>query len=90
MCTLATLSASLLSGNGRGEQEALEGLLLAVGSLEGSLGLLLWDFLPWTVVNPSLLMGRAMVEVEAVLLGGGGGNLLSGASLAACSSLSLI
>ena len=71
MCTLATLSALLLSGNGRGEREALDGLLLRVGSLEGSLGLLSRDFLPWTIVNPSSLVGRATVEVEAVLLGGG-------------------
>ena len=63
---LATLSASLLSGKGRGNWEALEGLCLRVGSLEGSLGLLSRDFHPWTGTKPSSSVGGAVVEVEAV------------------------
>ena len=47
-----TLSCSLLRVNGKGEQEALEGLCLGVRSLEGSQGLLSRDFLPVTKVNP--------------------------------------
>ena len=43
---LATLSAALLTGTGRGDREALEGLCLGVGSLEGPLisGLLSLDW----------------------------------------------
>ena len=83
MCMSATLSASLLSGKGRGDWEALEGLRLGVGSLEGSLGLLSWDFHPWTSVNPSSsIEGVAEeVEVEAVPHCGGGGNSILGASV---------
>ena len=85
---LATLSASLLSGKGRDDQEALEGLCLGVGSLEGSLGLLSWDFHPVTGVNPlSSVEGvTERVEVEAVPHCGGGGNSLLGASVDAHSS----
>ena len=87
---LATLSASLLSGKGRGNWEALEGLHLGVGSLEGSLGLLSWDFRPRTGVNPSSsIEGVAEeVEVEAVPRCGGGGNSLLGASVDSHSSSS--
>ena len=85
---LATLSASLLNGKGRGNREALEGLHLGVGSLEGSLGLLSWDFHPCTDTNPSLSVGGAVVEVEAVPCGGGGGSFFWGASLESHSSLS--
>ena len=88
VCMLATLSASLLSGKGRGDQEALEGLHLGVGSLGGSLGLLSRDFCPWTGVNPlSSIEGVAEeVDVEAVPHCGGGGNSLLGASMDSCSS----
>ena len=85
---LATLSASLLSGKGRGDREALEGLCLGVGSLEGSLGLLSRDFSPWTSVNPSSSVGGVAEEVESVLRRGGGGNSLLGASSEAHSSSS--
>ena len=90
VCMLATLSTSLLSEKGRGDWEALEGLHLGVGSLEGSLGLLSWDFHPWTSVNPSLsIEGVAEeVEVEAVPHCGGGGNSLLGASINSHSSSS--
>ena len=77
---LATLSASFFSGKGRGNQEALEGLLRGVRSLEGSLGLLSQDFHPCTVMNPPLLVERAtksvVMEADARLCGGGGGNFL--------------
>ena len=63
MCTLATLSASLLSRKGRGDREALEGLRLGVRSLEGSLGLLSQDFYPWTFVNPSSSAGGVQQKV---------------------------
>ena len=66
VCMLATLSASLLSGKGRGDQEALEDLRLGVGSLEGSLGLLSWDFRPRTGVNPSSSVEGIAEEVEAM------------------------
>ena len=81
VCMLASLSASLLSGKGRGDREALEGLCLGVGSLEGSLGLLSQDFCPWTGVNPSLSVEVVTegVEVEAVPHCRGGGNSLLGA-----------
>ena len=85
---LATLSASLLSGKGRGDLEALEGLCLGVGSLEGSLGLLSWDFCPWTSVNLSSSVGGVAEDVEAVPHRGGGGNSLLGASSEVCSSSS--
>ena len=87
---LATLSASLLSGKGRGDWEALEGLCLGVGSLEGSLGLLSRDFHPWTGVNPlSSVEGvTEEVEVEAVPHCGGRGDSLLGASVDARSSSS--
>ena len=88
VCMLATLSASLLSGKGRGDREALEGLRLWVGSLEGSLGLLSWDFCPQTGVNPSSSVGGVTEEVEAVPCRGGGGNSLLSASFEACSSSS--
>ena len=90
VCMLATLSGSLLSGKGRGDREALKGLRLGVGSLEGSLGLLSWDFHPQTGVNPSLsIEGVAEeVEVEAVPHCRGGGNSLLGASVDARSSSS--
>ena len=90
VCTLATLSASLLSGKGRGDREALEGLCLGIGSLEESLGLLSWDFRPWTGVNPSSsIEGVAeKVEVEAVPCCGGRGNSLLGASVDTHSSSS--
>ena len=80
MCTLATLLASLLSGKGRGDWEALEGLHLGVGSLEGSLGLLSWDFHPRTGVNPSSSVEGVTegVEVGAVPHCRGGGNSLLG------------
>ena len=67
---LATLSASFFSGKGRGDQEALEGLLWGVGSLEGSLGLLSWDFRPCTVMNPPSLEGATggrVMEADARL-----------------------
>ena len=88
MCTLATLSDSLFSGKGRGDRKALEGLCRGVGSLEGSLGLLSWDFHPWTVMNPSSLVEGAIWGVAAgiVLHGGGGGNCLPGLSLGLLSS----
>ena len=77
---LATLSASFFSGKGRGNQEALEGLLQGVGSLEGSLGLLSWDFRPCTVMNPPSLVegatGGVVMEADARLRGGSGGNFL--------------
>ena len=87
---LATLSASLLSGKGRGDREALEGLRLGVGSFEGSLGLLSWDFHPQTGVNPSSSVEGVTerVEVEAVPHCGGRGNSLLGASVDARSSSS--
>ena len=87
---LATLLASLLSGKGRGDWEALEGLCLGVASLEGSLGLLSRDFHPWTGVNPSpSVEGVAEeVEVEVVPHCGGRGNSLLGAPMDACSSSS--
>ena len=90
VCTLATLSTSLLSGKGRGDRETLEGLRLGVGSLEGSLGLLSQDFRPWTGVNPSSsIEGVAQeVEVEAVPRCRGGGNSLLGASVDSRSSSS--
>ena len=85
---MATLSDSLFSGKGRGDQEAFEGLHWGVGSLEGSLGLLSWDFHPWTVMNPSSLVEGAIwgVAVGVVLRSGGGGNFLPGLSLGLCSS----
>ena len=85
---LATLLDSLLSGKGRGDREALEGLCQGVGSLEGSLGLLSRDFHPQTGVNPSSLVEGATggVEVEVVSHGGGGGNVLRGSSVDTCSS----
>ena len=84
---LATLSESLLSGKWRGDWEALEGLRLGVGSLEGSLGLLSWDFHPRTSVNqsPSVEGVAEEVEVEAVPHCGGRGNSLLGAPMDACS-----
>ena len=87
---LATLSASLLSGKGRGDWEALEGLCLGVGSLEGSLGLLSQDFHPWTSVNPSSSIEGVTeeVELEAVPHCRGRGNSLLGASMDAHSSSS--
>ena len=88
VCTLATLSASLLSGKGRGDWEALEGLRLGVGSLEGSLGLLSRDFQPRTGVNPSSSVEEVTEEVEAVPHCGGGGNSLLGASVDSRSSSS--
>ena len=73
---------------GESDREALEGLCLGVGSLEGSLGLLSRDFNPWTGVNPSSLVEGATegVEVEVVPHCGGGGNFLLGSSVDACSS----
>ena len=88
VCTLATLSASLLSGKRRGDWEALEGLHLWVGSLEGSLGLLSWDFCPQTGVNPSSSVGGVEEELKAVPCRGGGGNSLLSASFEARSSSS--
>ena len=90
VCMLATLSTSLLSGKGRGDQEALEGHCLGVGSLEGSLGLLSRDFHPRTGVNPSSSVEGVAeeVEVEAVPHCRGGGNSLLGASVNSCSSSS--
>ena len=90
VCMLATLATSLLSGKGRGDQEALEGLHLGVGSLEGSLGLLSQDFHPRTGVNPSLSVEGVTeeVEVEAVPRCRGGGNSLLGASMDSHSSSS--
>ena len=76
------------SGKGRGDQEALEGLRLGVGSLEGSLGLLSRDFHPQTNVNLSSSVGGVAEEVEAVPHGGGGGSSLLGASFEAHSSSS--
>ena len=77
---LATLSASFLGGKGRGDREALESLLRGVGSLEGSLGLLSRDFHPCTVMNPPSLVegatGGVVMEADARLCGGGGGNFL--------------
>ena len=75
---LATLSDSLLSGKGRGDREALEGIRRGVGSLEGSLDLLSCDFCPWTRLNLSSLVEGATegVEVEVVSHGGGRGNSL--------------
>ena len=77
---LATLSASFFSGKGRDDWEASEGLLWGVGSLEGSLGLLSWDFHPCTVMNPPSLVegaiGGVVMEVDARLHGGSGGNFL--------------
>ena len=83
VCTLVTFSASLLSGKGRGDREALEGLCLGVGSLEGSLGLLSQDFHTRTSVNlSSSVEGVAEeVEVEVVPCCRGGGNSLLGASV---------
>ena len=90
VCTLATLYTSLLSGKGRGDWEALEGLRLGVGSLEGSLGHLSQDFHPQTGVNPSLSIEGVTeeVKVEAVPRCRGGGNSLLGASLDSHSSSS--
>ena len=88
VCMLATLSSSLLSGKGRGDWEALEGLCLGVGSLEGSLGLLSQDFHPWTGVNPSSSVEGVAEEVEAVSHCRGGGNSLLGASVESRSSSS--
>ena len=87
---LATLSTSFLSGKGRGDWEALEGLRLRVGSLEGSLGLLSRDFHPQTGVNPSSSVEGVAeeVEVEAVPHCRGGGNSLLGASVDSHSSSS--
>ena len=80
VCMLATLSASFFSGKGRGNQEALEGLLRGVGSLEGSLGLFSRDFCPCTVMKPPSLVegatGGGVMEADARLHGGGGGNFL--------------
>ena len=80
VCMLATLSASFFSGKGRGDWEALEGLLQGIGSLERSLGLLSHDFRPWTVMNPPSLVEGAtrgvVMEADARLHGGSGGNLL--------------
>ena len=78
---LATLSASFFSGKERGDQEALEGLLWGIGSLEGSLGLLSRDFRPCTVMNPPSLVegatGGVVMEADARLCGGGSaGNFL--------------
>ena len=74
VCTLATLSDSLFSGKQRGDQEAFEGLLWGVGSLEGSLDLLSRDFCPWTIMNPSSLVegatGGVVMEVDVVFHGG--------------------
>ena len=90
VCTLATLSDSLFSGKGRGDQEAFEGLLQGVGSLEGSLCLLSQDFHPWTMVNPSSLVegatGSVVMEADGVFHGGSGGKFLLGLSLGLCSS----
>ena len=90
VCTLATLCTLLLSGKGRGDWEALEGLHLGVGSLEGTLGLLSLDFCPQTGVNPSSSVEGVAeeVEVEAVPHCGGGGNSLLGASIDSHSSSS--
>ena len=88
VCMLATLSTLLLSGKGRGDQEALEGLHLGVGPLEGSLGLLSWDFHPWIRVNPPSSVAEAIEGVEAAPHGGGGGSPLFGASFEAHSSSS--
>ena len=88
VCTLATLSASLLNGKGRGDWEALEGLCLRVGSLEGSLGLLSLDFHPWTGVNLSSSVEVVAEEVKAMPHRGGGGNSLLGASSEVCFSSS--
>ena len=88
VCMLATLSTSLLSGKGRGDWEALEGLHLGVGSLEGSLGLLSRDFRPRTGVNPSSSIEGVTeeVEVEAVPCCRGRGQFPS-RSLRGCSLL---
>ena len=87
---LATLSDLLFSGKGRGDWEALEGLLWRVGSLEGSLGLLSRDFHSWTVINPSSLVegatGGVVMEADVVFHGGGGGKFLLGLSLGLRSS----
>ena len=70
---LATLSALFFSGKGRGNREALEGLLQGVGSLEGSRGLLSWDFRPCKVMNPPSLVegttGGVVIEADARLHG---------------------
>ena len=88
VCTLATLSHSLFSGKGRDDWEALEGLRQVVGFLEGSLGLLSWDFRPWTVTKSSSLVEGATggIAADAVLCGGGGGNFLLGLPFGPCSS----
>ena len=89
VCMLATLSTSLLSGKGRGDREALEGLLhLGVGSLEGSLGLLSGDFHPRTGVNLSSSVEGVAEVVAVVTHCRGGGNSLLGASIESRSSLS--
>ena len=73
--------ASFFSGKGRGNQEALEGLLWGVGSLEGSLGLLSQDFRPCTVMNPPSLVGgghrRCCDDGKGARLRGGCGGQFS-------------
>ena len=71
-----------------GDWEALEGLRLGVGSLEGSLGLLSWDFHPRTGMNPSSSVEGVTegVEVEAVPCCRGRGNSLLGVPVDAHSS----
>ena len=76
---------SFLSGKGRSDWEALEGLHQGVGSLEGSLGLLCQDFHPWTIMNQSSLVevatGGMVVAVRVVFYGGSGGNYFLRSSL---------
>ena len=70
----------VLQWEGARQSGGLRGPPLGVGSLEGSLGLLSRDFHPCTVMNPPSPVEGAtegvVMEADARLNGGSGGNLL--------------